>query len=51
MNLSKLLSTKEREAVLAKILLKKGKVSVAEVARNLGISKGFVSRYLTMLKI
>jgi predicted nucleotidyltransferase len=50
MNLSILLSTKEREAILAKILLKKGKVSVAEVARNLGISKGFVSRYLTILK-
>jgi DNA-binding Lrp family transcriptional regulator len=50
MNMSKLFSTKEREAVLAEILLKKGKISGAEVARNLGISKGFVSRYLAILK-
>lgn len=50
MNLSKLVSTEEREAILVEILLKKGKISVAEVARNLDISKGFVSRYLTILK-
>lgn len=50
MNLAELFSSEEREAVLAEILLKKGKISVAEVARNLGISKGFVSRYLAILK-
>lgn len=50
MNLSKLFSSEEREAVLAEILLKKDKISVAETARNLGISKGFVSRYLAILK-
>jgi predicted transcriptional regulator len=50
MNLSKLVSTKEREAILVEILPKKDKISVAETARNLGISKGFVSRYLAILK-
>jgi predicted nucleotidyltransferase len=50
MNLSKLLSTKEREIVLTDILFKHERISVAEIARKLGVSKGFISRYFSLLK-
>jgi predicted HTH domain antitoxin len=43
MNISKLLSSKERESILSVVLFKEGEISVADVSRTLGISKGFVS--------
>lgn len=49
MNLSKLLSTKEREAILHVILFKEGEISVAEVSRSLNMSKGFISKFFTIL--
>jgi predicted nucleotidyltransferase/predicted transcriptional regulator len=49
MNLSKLLSTKKRERILNDILFKESEISVVDISRNLNISKGFVSRYLSLL--
>lgn len=49
MNLSKLLSTKKRELILNEVLFKESEISVVDISRNLNISKGFVSRYLSLL--
>jgi len=49
MNISKLLSSREREKILIEILFKEGEISVAEVSRSLGISKGFVSKFFSIL--
>jgi len=49
MNLSKLLSTKEREIILNELLYKKGPINVADFAKSLKLSKGFISRYFTLL--
>lgn len=49
MNLSKLLSTKERVAILNELLFKKGNISVADFAKNLKLSKGFISKFFVLL--
>lgn len=49
MNISRLLSTKQRECILKNILFKQGEISVADLSRTLGISKGFVSRFCSIL--
>jgi predicted nucleotidyltransferase len=49
MNLSTLLSTNKRESILAGILFKESEIGVAEVSRRLKMSKGFVSRFFTLL--
>jgi len=49
MNLSNLLSTKKREHILNEVLFKESEISVVDISRNLNISKGFVSRYLSLL--
>ncbi|MFW6129472.1 MAG: nucleotidyltransferase domain-containing protein [Candidatus Aminicenantaceae bacterium] len=49
MNISKLLSTIERENILNDVLFNQGDISVADVSRSLNISKGFVSRFFSIL--
>ena len=49
MKLSKLLSTEKREQILNEVLFKESEISVVNVSRNLNISKGFVSRYFSLL--
>lgn len=49
MNISKLLSTRERENILNEVLFKQGQISVADVSRTLEISKGFVSKFFSFL--
>ena len=49
MNISKLLSTRERENILNIVLFKEGEISGADVSRTLKISKGFVSKFFSIL--
>lgn len=49
MNLSKLLSTEKRERILNGVLFKESEISVVDFSRNLNISKGFVSKYFSLL--
>jgi len=49
MNLSKLLSTEKRERILNEVLFKESEISVVDISRNLNISKGFVSKYFSLL--
>lgn len=49
MNISNLLSTREREHILNDILFKQGDISVADVSRRLNISKGFISKFFSLL--
>jgi predicted nucleotidyltransferase len=49
MKLSKLLSTEKRERILNEVLFKEGEISVVDISRNLNISKGFVSKYFSLL--
>ncbi len=47
--MSKLLSTSERERILSDVLFKQDEISVADVSRSLKVSKGFVSKFLSLL--
>lgn len=49
MKISTLLSTKERERILNDVLFKQGEISVAEVSQRLRVSKGFVSKFFSLL--
>ena len=49
MNISIMLSTRERERVLNEVLLKQDNISVADVSRSLKVSKGFVSKFFSLL--
>ena len=49
MNISKLLSSRERERILNDVLFKQDYISVADVSRSLNVSKGFVSRFFSLL--
>ncbi|UCC40799.1 MAG: nucleotidyltransferase domain-containing protein [Candidatus Aminicenantes bacterium] len=49
MNLSKLLSSRERELILNDVLFKQDYISVAKVSQSLKVSKGFVSRFFSLL--
>jgi len=49
MNLSKLLSTEKRERILNEVMFKESEISVVDISRNLNISKGFVSKYFSLL--
>lgn len=49
MKISKLLSTREREHILNDVLYKQDEISVADVSRRLKVSKGFVSKFLSLL--
>jgi hypothetical protein len=49
MKISTLLSTKERERILNDVLFKQGEISVADVSRRLKVSKGFVSKFFSLL--
>lgn len=49
MNISIMLSTRERERVLNEVLLKQDNISVAHVSRSLKVSKGFVSKFFSLL--
>lgn len=49
MNINKLLSSRERENVLNEVLFKEDEISVADVSRTLEISKGFVSKFFSIL--
>lgn len=51
MNISKLLSTKERERILKDVLFKQREISVADVSRRLKVSKGFVSKFFSLLSM
>jgi predicted nucleotidyltransferase len=50
MNISELLSTKERVKILEFILYQRGFLSVSRVAHDLRVSKGLVSKFLNMLR-
>lgn len=49
MNISKLLSSRERESILNDVLFKQDYISVVDVSRSLNVSKGFVSRFFSLL--
>jgi predicted nucleotidyltransferase len=49
MKISALLSTRKRERILNDVLFKQGEISVADVARHLRVSKGFVSKFFSLL--
>lgn len=49
MNVSKLLSTKERELILNDVILTEDEIGVVDVARRLKLSKGFVSKFFSFL--
>jgi len=49
MKINILLSTKERERILNDVLFKQGEISVADVSRILNVSKGFVSKFFSLL--
>ncbi len=49
MNIEKLLSTRERVKILGYVIYKPDYVGVSEVARDIGLSKGLVSKYLGSL--
>lgn len=49
MNICTLLSTKEREHILNDVLFKQDHISVVDVSRSLNVSKGFVSRFFSLL--
>lgn len=49
MKINMLLSTRERERILNEVLYKEGEISVADVSRRLKVSKGFVSKFLSLL--
>jgi len=49
MKISTLLSTRERESILNDVLFKQGDISVADVSRSLKVSKGFVSKFFSLL--
>lgn len=49
MNLKTCFSTSKRESILADILFKENEITVADVARRLKMSKGFVSRFFALL--
>ncbi len=50
MNVSELLSTKERIKILEFVLYKRGQITVSGVARGLKVSKGLVSKFFHILK-
>ena len=50
MNISELLSTKERVKILEFVLYKGGQVTVSGVAHSLKVSKGLVSKFFHILK-
>ncbi len=50
MNISELLSTKERVKILEFVLYKRGQVTVSGVAHSLKVSKGLVSKFFNILK-
>ena len=49
MNLHKLLSTKERVKILSKLIFKTNSFSVNKTAQELGLSKGLISKYLSII--
>ena len=49
MKISLLLCTKERERILNDVLFKQGEISVVDVSRRLKVSKGFVSKFFSVL--
>ena len=49
MKINMLLSTREREGILNDVLFKQGEISVADVSRSLKVSKGFVSKFFSLL--
>ena len=49
MKINMLLSTKERECILNDVLYKQAEISVADVSRRLKVSKGFVSKFFSLL--
>jgi predicted nucleotidyltransferase len=49
MKISTLLSTRERERILNDVLFKQGEISVADVSQRLRVSKGFVSKFFSLL--
>ena len=49
MKINILLSTKERERILNDVFFKQGEISVADVSRILNVSKGFVSKFFSLL--
>lgn len=49
MKISTLLSTRERECILNDVLFKQDEISVADVSRRLKVSKGFVSKFFSLL--
>lgn len=49
MNIHRLLSTKERVRILKFVLYKTSPLYVNEVAKNLGLSKGLVSKFFSIL--
>ena len=49
MNIEKLLSTKERFAILRNVIFSEKQFGVNEIAGNLGLSKGLVSKYFEIL--
>ena len=49
MRLHKIFSTKERLKILTNILYKKDEINMTEVAKETGVSKGLVSKFIRML--
>lgn len=49
MNINILLSSRERERILNDVLFKQDYIGVADVSRSLNVSKGFVSKFLSLL--
>jgi len=49
MKINTLLSTRERIRILGEILFKQEKIRIADISRSLNMSKGFVSRFFTLL--
>jgi predicted nucleotidyltransferase len=50
MNIEKLLSTKERIAILRNVIYSERQFGVNEIAAKLGLSKGLVSKYFEILE-
>jgi len=49
MNINKLLSSRERERILNNVLFKQDYIGVADVSRSHNVSKGFVSKFFSLL--
>ncbi|RLE44303.1 DNA polymerase subunit beta [Candidatus Woesearchaeota archaeon] len=49
MNFEKILSTKERIKILRKVIFKESKFGVNEIAKEVKVSKGLVSKYFEIL--